>query len=64
MILSGQGVFLRRLSRLWLSSQGLFELTPLQRRVSLKIKYILLILSGLYLILQLLRKMMKSGAFL
>ena len=29
MILSGQGVFLRRLSRLSLSTQGLFELTPL-----------------------------------
>ena len=31
MILSGQGVFLRRLLRLCLSTQGLFQLTPLQR---------------------------------
>ena len=49
MILSGQAVFLRRLSRLRLSSRGLFELTP---RVSLKIEHILLIW---YLILQDLR---------
>ena len=51
MILSGQGVFLRRLSRLSLSTQGLFELTPLQC-MSLKIKFILYILWGLNLIIQ------------